>query len=64
MCPFCLTTMGLIVAGTASTGGLVALAVKLSSKKNATGDIVPDADKRRNQNVIEQDRKPEDSVTR
>jgi len=33
MCPFCLATMGLIVAGAASTGGLAALAVKLSRKK-------------------------------
>jgi hypothetical protein len=32
--------MGLIVAGAASTGGLAALAVKVSRKKNATGEIV------------------------
>ena len=37
MCPFCITTVGLIVAGTVSTGGLAALAVKVSRKKNATG---------------------------
>jgi hypothetical protein len=41
MCPFCLATMGLIVAGAASTGGLAALAVKVSRKKNAAGEIVP-----------------------
>ena len=34
MCPFCLATMGMIVAGAASTGGLAALAVKVSRKKN------------------------------
>ncbi|HTW32095.1 MAG TPA: hypothetical protein VMD76_10465 [Candidatus Sulfotelmatobacter sp.] len=34
MCPFCLSTLGLIVAGTVSTGGLAALAVKVSRKKN------------------------------
>lgn len=34
MCPFCITTVGLIVAGTVSTGGLAALAVKVSRKKN------------------------------
>ena len=34
MCPFCFATMGLIVAGAASTGGLAALAVKLSRRKN------------------------------
>ncbi len=35
MCPFCLSTIGLVVAGTVSTGGLTALAVKLSRKKKA-----------------------------
>jgi hypothetical protein len=35
MCPFCLSTIGLVVAGAVSTGGLTALAVKLSrTKKN------------------------------
>jgi hypothetical protein len=33
MCPFCLATVGLVVAGTVSTGGLAALAVKMSRKK-------------------------------
>jgi hypothetical protein len=33
MCPFCLTTVGLIVAGSVSTGGLAALAVRISRKK-------------------------------
>jgi hypothetical protein len=31
-----LTTLGLIVAGSVSTGGLAALAVKMSRKKNNT----------------------------
>ena len=34
MCPFCLATMGLIVASATSAGGLTALAVKLSRKQN------------------------------
>ena len=34
MCPFCFATVGLVVAGTVSTGGLAALAVKVSRKKN------------------------------
>ncbi len=38
MCPFCMATMGLIVAGTVSTGGLAALAVKVSRKKNTKQD--------------------------
>jgi len=38
MCPFCFGTLGLVVAGTVSTGGLAALAVKLSRKKNKTSE--------------------------
>jgi hypothetical protein len=64
MCPFCFATMGLIVAGAASTGGLAALAVKVSRKKNGAGEIVPDSNKRRNQDVNEQDREPENSGAR
>lgn len=40
MCPFCLTTVGLIVAGSVSTGGLAALTVKNSRKKNSTTEII------------------------
>ncbi len=32
MCPFCLATMGLVVAGAVSTGGVAALVVKISRK--------------------------------
>jgi hypothetical protein len=43
MCPFCLGTMGVVVAGVVSTGGLAgglaALAVKVSRKKNAAEEI-------------------------
>ena len=60
MCPFCFATMGLVVAGAASTGGLAALAVKVFRKKNAVGEIVPNANnpnsnQRRNQDVNEHD---------
>ena len=41
MCPFCLTTVGLIVAGSVSTGGLAALAVKISRKKNSEDTANP-----------------------
>jgi hypothetical protein len=41
MCPFCLATRGIVVAGAVSTGGLAALAVKASRKKNAADEIVP-----------------------
>ena len=36
MCPFCLSTIGLMLAGTVSTGGLTALALKISSKNRKT----------------------------
>ena len=41
MCPFCLSTFGLVLAGAVSTGGLTALAVKLSRKeKNGNESIL------------------------
>jgi hypothetical protein len=39
MCPFCLSTLGMIVAGSVSSGGLTALAVKISRKKNNTSEV-------------------------
>ena len=41
MCPFCLATVGLVVAGAVSTGGLAALAVKVSRKTNEAEESVP-----------------------
>ena len=41
MCPFCFATVGLVVAGAVSTGGLAALAVRVSRKKNGADEIVP-----------------------
>jgi hypothetical protein len=41
MCPFCLATMGTVVAGVVSTGGLAALAVKVSRKTNRAEEIIP-----------------------
>jgi len=49
MCPVCLATMGMIVAGAASTGGLAALAVKISRKKNGAVETAPNSTERRNQ---------------
>ncbi len=40
MCPFCFATVGLVVAGAVSTGGLAALAVKVSRKKSAAVEII------------------------
>jgi hypothetical protein len=39
MCPFCLASMGLIIAGATSAGGLTALAVKLSRQKDNLKEI-------------------------
>jgi hypothetical protein len=50
MCPFCLASMGLIVAGATSAGGLTALAVKLSRKKKDAKEI-SNSKEGRNENV-------------
>jgi hypothetical protein len=54
MCPFCLSTLGLVVAGAVSSGGLAALAVKVS-RKNRTGEVLPSSEERKNQNVDQKD---------
>jgi hypothetical protein len=54
MCPFCFATMGLVVAGAISTGGLAALVVKVA-RKNRAGEVLPNSDERKNQNVDEHD---------
>jgi hypothetical protein len=41
MCPFCLATVGTVLAGVVSTGGLAALAVKVSRRKNGAEEVVP-----------------------
>jgi hypothetical protein len=38
--------MGLVVAGAVSTGGLAALAVKVSRKKNAEEEIISNLNKK------------------
>jgi hypothetical protein len=43
MCPFCLASIGLIVASATSAGGLTALALKLSQKKNAVHEFTPNS---------------------
>ena len=54
MCPFCFATVGLAVAGAVSTGGLAALAVKVS-RKNRTGEVLPNSYERKNRNVDQND---------
>jgi len=49
MCPFCLATLGLVVAGTVSTGGLAAaIAVKVSRKKNHAAETIPNMNEKEN----------------
>lgn len=43
MCPFYLSTLGLVVASTVSTGGLAALAVKISRKKHNAAETTSSA---------------------
>jgi hypothetical protein len=41
MCPFCLATLGLVVAKTVSAGGLAAaVAIKVARKKNFAAETI------------------------
>jgi len=52
MCPFCISTMGLIVAGAVSTAGLATLALKVARKKDSSAENIPmSSNERSNQNV-------------
>jgi hypothetical protein len=51
MCPFCISTMGLIVAGAVSTGGLATLALKVSRKKSSSTESIPTSNDRSNEDV-------------
>jgi len=51
MCPFCISTMGLLVAGAVSTGGLATLALKVSRTKSGSTEIITNSNERSNQDV-------------
>jgi hypothetical protein len=51
MCPFCITTVGLIVAGAVLSGGLATLALKVSEKKSDSTQVIPNATGRGSQHV-------------
>ena len=51
MCPFCFASVGLVFAGAVSTGGLAALAVKVSRSKNRAKEIVQNSEQRRDHDV-------------
>jgi hypothetical protein len=55
MCPLCLSTLGLIVAGSVSTGGLAALAVKISRNKDDTSEVTADPNERSISDVSQND---------
>lgn len=55
MCPFCMASVGLIVAGAVSTGGLAALAMKVSRKKNGARKIIPNSNERSSEHVKKHD---------
>jgi hypothetical protein len=54
MCPFCLASIGLIVASATSAGGLTTLAVKLYQKKNPVHEATPNSNE---SSTIGQDRR-------
>jgi hypothetical protein len=64
MCPFCQASMGLSLAGAVSTGGLAALAVKVSRKNNSASEIIPNSNERNSQNANQHDGEPENSVAK
>jgi hypothetical protein len=51
MCPFCFTTIGLVVAGMVATGGVAALTAKVFRTKNNVGEIIPNSNERSNPDV-------------
>ena len=51
MCPFCFATLGLVVAGTVSTGVLAALAIRVSRKKNHAAETIPNGNEGSSENV-------------
>jgi hypothetical protein len=51
MCPFCISTVGLIVAGVVSTGGLATLALKVSQEKSGSTENVSASPERSSQDV-------------
>jgi hypothetical protein len=46
MCPFCLATVGLVVAGAVSTGGLARLALKVFRKRNHAAETASNAEEK------------------
>lgn len=64
MCPFCFATVGFVVAGAVSTGGLAALAVKLSRREKTRNETIANVNERRTQNVNQHDHTSENRFAR
>jgi hypothetical protein len=56
MCPFCLASMGMIVASATSAGGLTALSVILCRKKNRAKELIHNLNERSCQNAKSRNR--------
>ena len=64
MCPLCMATAALMVVGTASTGGLMVLAMnKLSRAQNGAKKTIRNSSQRRMDHDAESERTPESRVT-
>jgi hypothetical protein len=48
MCPVCITTMALVVAGATSSSGLTLFAVKKLNRNNGANKIIPQPDSKDN----------------
>jgi hypothetical protein len=64
MCPFCFATVGCVVAGAVSTGGLTALVVKLSRKEKTRNETMSNVNERRTQDVNQHDHTSENRFAR
>lgn len=64
MCPFCFASLALAAAGTASAGGLTALAVKLARKGSRAAEIIPNSNERSNRDVNERGSTTEGGIAR
>lgn len=53
MCPFCLSTVGVVVAGSLSTGGLAALVAKISRSKGTPSETDGNAGRSSETNDLE-----------
>jgi hypothetical protein len=63
MCPFCVASLGLVVAGIVSTGGLATLAVKVSAKRDRSIEDKPNSGEGSKDNGNEQNCESESSHT-